>query len=44
MKCQAEQAADTNQVGSDFRQQPATFDKPGQKIFLETGNTYNKQS
>ena len=27
-KCQAEQLADTNQVGSDFRRQPDTFDNP----------------
>ena len=27
-KCQAKKLADTNQVGSDFRQQPATFDNP----------------
>ena len=28
-KCQAEQLADTNWVGGDFRWQPATFDNPG---------------
>ena len=28
MKCQAEQLANTNQVGRDFRQQPDTFDNP----------------
>ena len=27
-KCQAEKPVDTNQVGGDFRQQPATFDNP----------------
>ena len=27
-KCQAEKQVDTNQVGGDFRQQPATFDNP----------------
>ena len=27
-KCQAEKLVDTNQVGGDFRQQPATFDNP----------------
>ena len=27
-KCQAEKPGDTNQVGGDFRQQPATVDNP----------------
>ena len=34
-KCQAEQPADTNQVGSNFHPQPATSDNPDNRpIFL----------
>ena len=40
-KCQAEQPVDTNQVGGDFRQQPATFDNPAVQIIILIYYNYN---
>ena len=33
-KCQAEQPADTNQVGSNFHRQPATSDNPDNRPYI----------
>jgi len=36
-KCQTEQPVDINQIGGDFRWQPATFDNPANRQYQLAG-------